>query len=163
MNGTDDERRQRQAVAAALVILGRRNHTAAELADKLQRKGFDAAACDAAQARCRELGYLDDALTGQLMVESMHRRGLGVHRIRAHLREKGLAADLVERLTRDDADTDTALAAARDACRRKQPTFDREPDPTRRRAKIHRFLQSRGFPAEVIHHLIREQTNSPAK
>lgn len=146
----------RRAVAAALAFIARRDHTAAELGRKLAAKGFDPDTAAAALARCRELGYLDDDATGRRMAAALRRRGLGVHRIRAQLREKGLGADRIERLTREDEDPDTALAAARAACRARQAAFDRERDPTRRRAKIYRFLQSRGFPSEAIHRLLHE-------
>ena len=160
MNGTDEEHQRRRAVAAALAILGRRNHTAAELAAKLQRKGFDAAARAAAVTRCREMGYVDDADTARLMAESLRRRGLGAHRIRAHLREKGVAEATIQALTAPDDDPESALAAARDACARKRAAFDRETDPARRRAKIYRFLLSRGFAAEIAHRLLDEDSSS---
>jgi regulatory protein len=156
MPETDAQALTRRAVAAALNLLSRRDHTRRELAQKLAARGFDAATCQAALARCRQLGYLDDARAAETMATSLRRRGQGVHRIRARLREKGIGNDTIEALTAADADPEQALAAARDVYARRRDHFEREVDPLRRRARIHRFLRSRGFGAETIHRLLEE-------
>jgi regulatory protein len=148
-----DDPQQRRAVAAALAILARRDHTEAELARKLSQKGFDQAACDAAAARCRELGYLDDARTARALLASLRRRGLGIHRIRCELRDKGVPEAAIADLTARDDDLDQALEAARVALDRKRPALAREPDPAKHRARIYRFLLSRGFSSEVARRL----------
>jgi regulatory protein len=154
MPSTDADAQTRRAVAAALNLLARRDHTGRELADKLEAKGFDPATCQAAVARCRQLEYLDDTRTAEAMARALRRRGLGVHRIRAHLREKGIDAETIDSLTAGDADPDQALAAARQVYARRRSQFDRETDPLRRRARIQRFLRSRGFGAETVHRLL---------
>ena len=156
MPDSDARALARRAVAAALNLLARRDHTGRELADKLEAKGFDSAACQAAVERCRQLGYLDDARTAETMAAALRRRGQGVHRIRARLREKGIDDDTIAALTAVDADPDQALAAARAVYAPRRSRFERETDPLRRRAKIHRFLQSRGFGAETVHRLLAE-------
>lgn len=149
----EDDTLRRRAVAEALAILARRDHTEAELVRKLGRKGFDPSACEAAVARCREMGYLDDARTVRMMTASLRRRGLGIHRIRSELRSKGVKQTTIEDLTAADDDPDRALEAARAALERKRPAFERESDPAKRRAKIYRFLLSRGFPADIARRL----------
>jgi regulatory protein len=156
MPATDAQVLTRRAVAAALNLLARRDHTSRELADKLAARGFDRDTCRAAVARCRQLGYLDDARTAEIMAGALRRRGLGVHRIRARLREKGIDGDTIEALTAADADPAQALATARAVYERRRPHFERESDPLRRRAKVFRFLRSRGFEAETVRQLLVE-------
>jgi regulatory protein len=156
MSSPDSETFKRQALTAALEMIARRDHTVREVERKLRAKGFGPAACRAALERCRDLGYLDDARTAKAMVDSLRRRGLGVHRIRAQLRDKGVAAPVIAELTDQDDDPSQALAAARAACDRRRAHFERESDPARRRAKIYRFLLSRGFEADIIHRLLAQ-------
>ncbi|RLB97886.1 MAG: regulatory protein RecX [Deltaproteobacteria bacterium] len=156
MSSVDAGALRRRAVAAALNLLARRDHTSRELADKLAARGFDRDTCQAAVARCRRLGYLDDERTAEIMAGALRRRGLGVHRIRARLREKGIDGGTIDALTAVDDDPEQALAAARAVYERRRPHFERESGPLRRRAKIFRFLLSRGFRAETIHRLLAE-------
>lgn len=156
MTAADAEALARRAVAAALNLLARRDHTGRELADKLAARGFDRDTCRAAVARCRQLGYLDDARTAGIMAGALRRRGWGVHRIRARLREKGIDGETIAALTAADAEPAQALAAARAVYLRRRPHFERESDPLRRRARIFRFLQSRGFEAETVRRLLED-------
>ncbi|MDD2603914.1 MAG: regulatory protein RecX [Desulfobacteraceae bacterium] len=157
MTSTDGADLTKRAVAAALNRLARRDHSRQELAAKLGARGFDHTTCQAALERCRQLGYLDDARTAEIMAAALRRRGLGLHRIRARLREKGIAGDIIDALTTVDADPDRALAAARAVYERRRSHFEREGDLQRRRAKIYRFLQSRGFETETIHRLLTKK------
>ncbi len=156
MTFADAQALHRRAMAAALAMIARRDHTRRELMQKLLARGFDGDTCEAVLERCRELGYLDDDRTARAMVVALRRRGLGIHRIRARLRDKGIDGGTVDALTVPDADPDLAMAAARKACEGKQAALKRENDPVRRRAKLYRFLLSRGFPADVIRRLIEE-------
>ncbi len=151
-----DDTFRRRAVAQALAILARRDHTEAELIRKLGQKGFDQVTCAAAVARCRELGYLDDDRTARMMVAVLRRRGMGVHRIRSELRSKGVPQPTIESLTAPEDEPARALETARAAIERKRPTFERESDPAKRRAKIYRFLLSRGFSTDIARRLAEE-------
>jgi regulatory protein len=156
MIAPDEESLARQAMAAAVEMIARRDYTTQELVEKLRVRGFSAGICSKAVARCRQLGYLDDRRTAEGMAAALRRRGLGVHRIRGRLREKGIEADTIAALTDVDDDLQQAVAAARAVCERRRAHFERECDPLRRRAKIHRFLTARGFAADVIHRLLSE-------
>ena len=154
------DRGQRQprssALDSAFRILSRRDHTRQELALKLRHKGFERATIEAALARCRELGYLDDAKTALVVAEQLTQRGYGPLRIRQVLMQKGL----------DDAQIGKALPCcgdeaaqennARRMLEKKAARLGRESDPWKRRQIAYRFLSGRGFPSAVVNRAIAD-------
>ena len=144
---TDDEstpeERARRAYAAAVRLLGSRDHSRAELERKLGQRGFDAEATATAFADLVAARYLDDERFAHALAEQLLERGRGPMAIRAKLRERGIDASLAERavdaLGADWAERAEAVLAAR---------FDDgavADDEPRARARIARFLQGRGF------------------
>ena len=87
----------RTAFAAALALLTGRALTAGELAERLQRRGYDADTIAETNARLLAFGYLDDRRTAAAWAESAARiRGLGPRRLREGLARRRLPRDLVE-------------------------------------------------------------------
>ena len=138
------------SLASAVRILSRRDHTCGELAAKLRRKGFDREAINDALARCRDLGYLDDARTAATIAGHMAERGYGPLRIRHALRQKGLDDALIADVLTRCGDEDEQVRSARRMLDKKRSRLDRETDPWKQRQVAHRFLAGRGFPPEVI-------------
>ncbi|WP_172683889.1 regulatory protein RecX [Desulfosarcina cetonica] len=138
------------ALARALRMLTRRDHTEQELGVKLRQKGFSHAVVAHVLKRCRELGYLNDARTAMLMADQLARRGYGPLRIRQTLTAKGLNDALIERALAPWTDAAGQVQAARAQLEKRRVRLDREPDPWKRRQIAYRFLAGRGFPAEVI-------------
>jgi regulatory protein len=132
---------------AAVRLLAVRAHSERELGDKLRRRGFDAVAIDAAMARLREHGYLDDAAFARSLV-----------RLRAGRRSRAaMAAELIakgidraiatEALA--DIDSDTQLDAARKLV---AAWGGLAPE------RVAGRLQRRGFPPGVIHSVLRDDS-----
>ena len=132
--------------ARALRYLVRREHSRAELARKL-----------APHAESREAleGLLDELVSRKQLSDERYAserartlsRKYGQAKIRYDLRSKGVAEQIVERVSEDGE-----LARARQVLERKyrQPAITRE-----ERAKRGRFLQGRGFSMDVIARLLR--------
>jgi regulatory protein len=148
----------RQGSAAALErafrILARRDHTCKELAEKLRQKGHGHAAIDGALARCRELGYLDDAKTAMTIAGYLARNGYGPLRIRQTLGQKGLDDTVIEKALTRCGDEDNQVLSAGRVLEKKRSRLDREADPWKRRQKAYRFLAGRGFSSTVINRVI---------
>ncbi len=130
-------------------ILARREHSRAELARKLAPHGE----ADAIEALLDQLEQ-ENLLSNTRYVEMLAHARVGKHgslRLKADLRDKGVSAsemaDVLESARTQD------LAAARAVWQKK---FGAEPFATSaaERAKQFRFLASRGFPSEVIRHVI---------
>jgi SOS response regulatory protein OraA/RecX len=80
-----------------LALLTGRALTVGELAERLQRRGFDGAAIADTSARLLEFGYLDDRRTAVAWAENAARvRGLGPRRLREGLARRRLPRELVE-------------------------------------------------------------------
>ncbi|MEJ2666903.1 MAG: regulatory protein RecX [Deinococcales bacterium] len=79
-----------------LDLLARRDYTAAELRDRLRRRGIDGAEADALLTRLGRLDLVDDARFAERWVEG-RRHTRGRLALRAELGHKGVATELVER------------------------------------------------------------------
>lgn len=129
-------------------LLARREHSAAEMRAKLLAREFDAGDVDLAIDRLVDEGLLSDARFAEAFVSSRIRKGQGPTRIRAELRERGVASGLIDaQLGGLDIDwTDMARSVREKKFGAGAPTDFRE------RAKQSRFLQYRGFTGEQIRH-----------
>ena len=137
------------ARATALRALAQRRLTAAQLATKLQRKGFDDAAVDAAVASCKQDGLLDDGLFALLYVEG--RRGaVGDARLVAELVKRGIDRDEARsRVRAAAAPEEERIGLAYDRLRRAKPDLSYQ--------SAARRLERLGFPASLIYRVLRER------
>ncbi len=128
----------------AMRYLARREHSRAELQGKLQpyvQEGEDlAAVLDELEKR----NWLSDARTATQVVDA--RRGrFGSQRIARELRQKGIADSLIDSALPQLQESE--LEAAREVWRKKFGTL---PVDQKEKARQVRFLQSLGFPLDVI-------------
>ena len=141
--GEADERTIR---TAALALLAGRDFGRAELESRLLRRGYPSAGVSAVAAQLAAERLLSESRFVEQFVRAHARRGHGVVRIRAELRQKGVADDDIddglERAGEDWA------AIARDVRRRRFGVSP--PGDYRERARQARFLQYRGFSADEI-------------
>ncbi|MBM4195941.1 MAG: regulatory protein RecX [Gammaproteobacteria bacterium] len=126
-------------------LLARREHSRAELREKLAAREYAAAEIDAALDRLTGEGLADDDRFVTAYVSSRIRRGYGPIRIRAELVERRVASDLVASAL---AGIDDWEARARDVRRRR--FGEAAPTDYVERAKQSRFLEYRGFTAAQI-------------
>ncbi len=133
-------------------LLSQREHSRRELERKLQAyeeaPGTLAQALDELQAR----GFISE----ERVVESvLNRRAsrLGATRIRQELQDKGLDGALIDQALSGLKDSE--LSRAREVWQRK---FETLPQTPQERARQARFLLGRGFPAEVVTRLFRNQS-----
>lgn len=131
----------------ALAWLTQREHSRAELAQKLARLGGSAEAVESLLAELVEQGLLSDQRFTEAWVAARMRRGYGPAVIRQELQAKGVEADLAVTALAPLAGEWPALA--RDALCKK---FGRRPmlaDP-KERARRWRFLRYRGFEGDAL-------------
>ena len=138
-----------KVLAMATAWLARRDHCGAELAARLERRGFRAALIEQALAALRERGYLDDERYAREFVRVHVARGQGPLRIRYELVGLGLPAVLAESTLQQHAEEQGGWAALARRVRRRR--FGEEwPAERLERARQARFLQSRGFSPDHI-------------
>lgn len=133
----------------ALRLLTRREHSSFELRQKLAARGFPDANVEALLLTLAREGLQSDARFASGYAQGRAARGYGPLRIREELRQRGVAAELVEeQLQEGDWDwVEMAEAVRRKKFGRAVPTVWAE------RARQARFLQYRGFGSEHMQRL----------
>jgi regulatory protein len=135
-----------EARRRALGSLARREHSAAELCNKLTRAGFPA---DVAVAVVEELaveGLQSDARFVEDFVHGRIGHGKGPVRIRAELAERGIPAAVADEALAMSGQNWRALARAV----RKRRFGARLPEQFTEKARQMRFLQYRGFESDQV-------------
>ena len=140
-----DEDLYQLAKHGAIDLLSRREHSAQEIRDKLSRrkqlKYFD---FDALIDELVEAGWLSHERFAENFIRARRNRGQGPVKIKHDLRHRGLRDDEFEELLScyDDWHDHASEVLSR---RYSQPPVDQK-----QRAKMQRFLQSRGFSFDSI-------------
>ena len=140
----------KSALNAALRILTPRDHSKYELVQKLKQRGFSRVDIDDAISACVRFDYINDVRTAQVYIRQLKRKGYGKKRIRLELNKKRLKGDRIQGiLDQSVSEADEREGAAR-VLKKNIKRFEREKDRLKRRDKIYRFLNARGFTPEVI-------------
>ena len=125
---------------AALRMLARREHSRAEIAQRLARRGADAEEAARVLDELERLGYLSDARFAQVVVAQKAGR-FGRRAIAHTLAQKGIAAKEA-RAALDALQGRDEIAEAAALWRRR---FTNAPKDERERARQVRFLMARGY------------------
>jgi regulatory protein len=147
--------RDTKCLDAALRLLGRRDHSAAELNRKLSQRGFEPEQIASAIAECERMHYLDDAKFCQMVTLQQRRKGYGIVRIAQMLRTKGLSANQIdESLNRNCSEMDQIEDCRRVLLKKLRSCATDAGSMTER---LHRFLLSRGFTSATIFRVLDEE------
>ena len=135
-----------QLKARALRFLVRREHSRAELVRKLEPHAESEAALNAVVDLLQSKKQLSDERFAEERARSLSRK-YGAAMIRQDLKERGVAEEIVGRVS---ADGDLERARAILSRKYRIPATTRE-----QQAKRARFLQGRGFSYEVIRSVLK--------
>jgi regulatory protein len=141
-----------RAVDHAARLLARRPYSRAEIRRSLTARQFAPETVDGALARLESLGYVDDQAFARFWVENRERfRPRSPQALRHELRQKGLAADVIEAAL-------SALDARESAVRAAQEPLRRLRGLTRSEAqnRLGAFLARRGFSYDTAREAIEE-------
>ncbi|PKN51612.1 MAG: hypothetical protein CVU55_11775 [Deltaproteobacteria bacterium HGW-Deltaproteobacteria-13] len=132
-------------------LLALRPHSEKELEKKLREKGFPAVVVKETLEKLHDLKYLNDAsFAGQWARNLVVNKIWGNKKIITSLREKGIAADLInlsienarEELSEEEA---IEVLIKKKTAKKKPPAFD-----VKEKQKIFQALMGRGFPPGLI-------------
>ncbi len=141
---------------AAVALLARRDHSRRELAAKLAQRGFSVEMIELVLSALAAEGLQSDARFAEIYINSARGKGHGLMRIRAALRERGVAQEIIESQLADD---ETDWMAEVERVRRKR--FGAEiPKDAKEWARQARFLQYRGFSAEQIRKALKRDSDN---
>ncbi len=135
----------------ALRLLARREHSRVELARKLEQAGFAASDIHVLLDEFEDKNWLSDRRFAESYVAD-HRARAGSVKLAYDLRQRGIAADLIEDVLAVDRGSE--LERAREVWRKK---FGAPPATPQERARQMRFLQSRGFPPKLLRQLVDQE------
>lgn len=133
----------RQAYAAAVRLLGSRDHSIAELRRKLAKREHGEVAIDATIEELEAANYVNDARYAELYAEQRMNRGFGPLSIRAKLKERGIESHLTQQALSNLSITWSEHAES--VIRRRFSVQDILDTDQRITARIARFLNARGF------------------
>lgn len=149
----------RQAYAASVRLLEKRDHSVYELTRKLQQRQHSQEAVDSAVQQLLSLNYLNDARYAELYSEQRLSKGFGPLSIRAKLYERGVSAHLIESGLKQLA-VDWSEQAERVVHKRFNRTEISSTDQ-KVVAKIASFLQRRGYaPGDAMQGLKKARLNT---
>jgi regulatory protein len=133
-------------------LLARREHSIRELRRKLQGRGYRAETVDEVLAELVSGGLASDLRYTESYIRSRCERGYGPVRIRAELRQRGVAGELIEQvLAAEDSDWPGRIRAVHRA-----KFGGARPRELKERARQVRFLQYRGFTMGQIDDLFND-------
>jgi regulatory protein len=159
MTPAEDDAERRRALGIAWRALARRDHTVAELRTRLERRGLESTAAEAAVSELAEAGCLDDVAFARRFVDDRRRLdGWGEARIEHELLRRGVERDQVEHaLTGRSAEAELEAARSVLASRVHEPLRD-----DRARARALGLLVRRGYASEIAHEAVRRYERSAA-
>ena len=137
----------------ALRLLARREHSLTELRSKLASRGHEAGVVEEVLSELARRGLVSDQRFAEAFLRSRLERGQGPLKIRAQLRERGVASGLIDAaLGEAEIDWDRRAADARSGRFGEAPPADRK-----QMARQARFLRGRGFSeAQVVRAVLCE-------
>jgi len=137
------------ARAAALRALGRRMHTAGEIASLLSARGFGEDVVGEVLEGLIEQGYVNDRHFAQVWVtsRSVHQMH-GRLRLMRDLRVKGVPDEITEAVLREELPERTEVAIAIKAAEKKRRSL--RVTGVKGRDALYRHLRSKGFTTRVI-------------
>ncbi|MFT3662644.1 MAG: regulatory protein RecX [Gordonia sp. (in: high G+C Gram-positive bacteria)] len=151
---------------AALRLLGVRARSAAEIRERLARRGFEEDTVEDVLRRLTESGLIDDADFAHQWVQSRHHHsGRGRLALRRELRTKGVEAHTIEEaLAAVEPEDERAQAAALAAKKLASSSLDLTDRDDRAKAyrRLSGALGRRGFPPDVISSVVSETLREAA-
>jgi regulatory protein len=142
----------------ALRMLATREHSRAELKRKLSAKAEEGDDVEAVLERMAETGLQSDERFAESYIRSRASR-LGASRLQYELVKRGVTQEVADSALSEVLE-ESEPTRARGVWLKK---FGQPPEDRQEWARQARFLQSRGFSAEVIRKLLRDGFDEPAE
>jgi regulatory protein len=147
--GVESARRKPRdsALARAIGLLSRREHSSIELKRKLIQRGFDQDEVEAALSRLQQAGLQDDTRFAESLVRSRAGSGRGPMHLRAELAQHGVKGEQSSALLEDASEQSSWTERALELARRRFPNGVSD---ARERRRLADLLVRRGFGGDSI-------------
>jgi regulatory protein len=147
----------RDCFAAALRVLTQRDHSCAELSEKLAARGFPQDQIQWAIDQCLRFHYLDDERFANAYIGQLQRKGYGLHRIQQKLAARGVAGEMMSACLAPFCSDTIQARDCRQAMTKKLKNIRNIGNSPEARVKLHRFLLNRGFSSAIIRRVLEEE------
>jgi len=146
-------RPDKTAYANALRLLAMREHSEQQLWKKLEQREFDEVEISDAIETLKAENYLSDERFAESYLRSRQMKCYGPVRIRLELKERGVAANIIDNIFNQQDETESSwYDIMQQAYYRKYG--DSQPEDYQDKAKRCRYLQNRGFSSSDIMQLV---------
>ncbi|MFV2005379.1 MAG: regulatory protein RecX [Gammaproteobacteria bacterium] len=140
------------AKSVAVKLLSRREHSAFEIRDKLQKRDFDEAEIAQAITELQQGGWLSDERFAKAYIRMRQLKGFGPIRIAMELNERGVNEHIVDEYLQADDDGWQQILEQQYLKKYRNSSIADYND----KAKRIRFLQYRGFPLDAIYRVVSD-------
>jgi regulatory protein len=138
------------AKSVAVRLLSRREHSAFEIRDKLQKRDFDETEIAQAIVELKQGGWLSDERFAEAYIRMRQLKGFGPIRIAMELNERGVDEIIVDEYLHADDDVWQQILERQYQKKYRNKAIEDYND----KAKRIRFLQYRGFPLDQIYRVV---------
>jgi regulatory protein len=143
------------AHAAALKLLTIRARSRVELRQRLEERGFEAAAVVETLDRLERVGLVDDTTLARTVAEGRAERGLDAPAIAAELRDRGVDPALAEQAAQAAVPAEDRADRCRQLAKARLAQLDGLPPATQLR-RLAGYLGRRGYPPDLAESVARD-------
>jgi len=133
----------------AFLLLKFRPRSEKEIGERLKRKKFDTEVIRETILFLKENGFVDDSYFAKVWLESRIKRPLGLKKLRAQLRQKGVDKEIIdsqiEEISKGYCEEDVVLKLAKDRLNKLKGV-----EPQKKKNRLYAYLMRRGFLPEQI-------------
>ncbi len=149
-----EQKPDKKCLNAALRLLTSRDHSCAELAQKLKKRGFGDQDIKLAINECIRLNYLDDERFSLTFLQQLVRKGYGPKQIQQRMRSKGISDAMIEEVLSHNFPESEQVETCRMTANKKLSSVTFVAKSGERNVRLYRFLYGRGFNPEVIRQVL---------
>ncbi|WP_018247568.1 RecX family transcriptional regulator [Orenia marismortui] len=148
-----------QAKKAAFNLLSYRQRSYKEMKDRLAKKGFDEFIIEQVIRILERLDYIDDREFANAWIKDRITRRYGPWVIKMQLKEKGVKQRIIEEELDREYNSDLQYKIAQKLAAKKVKRY-RKLDDWKKRGKLSKFLQRKGFSFDIINLVLKDLINN---
>jgi regulatory protein len=154
LSGAMKQEPDKKCLDAALRLLTSRDHSCAELAQKLKQRGFGTQDTKQAIDECIRFGYLDDERFSLTFLRQLVRKGYGPKQIQQRMRSKGISDATIAEVLLHNFPESMQVETCRMTANKKLSSAAFVAKSGELNVRLYRFLCGRGFNPEVIRQVL---------
>lgn len=141
----------------AFRFLSGRNHSRFELKQKLIKKKYSSDLIDIVLDEFTNKNYLNDEIFANQFFINQVKRNRGLIRVKAELYKKGVDREIIEKIARENSNTEDFLHSAELLANKKIKSLEHKSlEKNKLKQKVYQFLAGRGYTPDIINTTIKK-------